>query len=39
VADQAGFDLSEFAAVQSWLDRVRGQPDYIAIDFVNALGE
>ncbi len=39
VADQAGFDLSEFAAVQSWLDRVRGQPDHIAIDFANALGD
>ena len=38
VADQAGFDLSEFAAVQSWLGRVRGQPDHIPIDHADALG-
>jgi glutathione S-transferase len=37
VADQAGFDLSEFAAVQSWLDRVRDQPDHITIDHADAL--
>jgi glutathione S-transferase len=39
VADQAGFDLSEFAAVRSWLDRVRGQPDHVAIDCANKLGD
>jgi glutathione S-transferase len=38
VADQAGIELSEFGALRSWLDRVRGQPDHIAIDHVDARG-
>jgi glutathione S-transferase len=29
-ADDAGFDLSRYAAVQRWLDRVRSQPHHIA---------
>ncbi len=38
VADQAGIDLSGFAAVRDWLDRVRSQPDHIPIDLATGLG-
>ena len=31
VADEGGFDLSRFAAVNAWLARVRDQPGHIAI--------
>jgi glutathione S-transferase len=31
VADEGGFDLSRFAAVNAWLGRVREQPRYVAI--------
>jgi glutathione S-transferase len=31
VADQGGFDLSRFSALQSWCDRVQAQPNYLAI--------
>ena len=31
VADQGGFDLAKFPAVQHWLERVASQPNYIAI--------
>jgi glutathione S-transferase len=31
VADEGGFDLSDYAAVRSWLDRVRSQPGYVPI--------
>ena len=31
VADEGGFDLSRFKAVNAWLDRVRAQPKHILI--------
>ncbi len=31
VADEAGYDLTPFPAVQAWVDRVKGQPRYIEI--------
>ncbi|MGH7949169.1 MAG: glutathione binding-like protein, partial [Candidatus Binataceae bacterium] len=31
VADEGGFELSRFAAIQAWLDRVRAQPGHIPI--------
>src|SRR5262245_16171682 len=31
VADEGGFDLSSYAAVRDWLERVRGQPRHIPI--------
>jgi glutathione S-transferase len=32
VADQAGFELSAFPAVEAWLDRVRALPRFVADD-------
>ncbi|MGL5921594.1 glutathione S-transferase family protein [Chroococcidiopsis sp.] len=31
VADEGGFDLSRFPAIQSWIERVKAQPNYIPI--------
>lgn len=31
VADEGGFDLSQFSAIQSWIERVKAQPNYIPI--------
>ena len=31
VADEGGFDLTRFPAIQSWIDRVKSQPRYIKI--------
>lgn len=29
VADEGGFDLSQFPAIQDWIERVKGQPRYM----------
>jgi glutathione S-transferase len=31
VADEGGFDLTQFTAIQAWLERVKAQPGYISI--------
>lgn len=31
VADEGGFDLSKFPAIQAWIQRVQAQPNYVAI--------
>lgn len=31
VADEGGFDLTKFPAIQSWIERVKNQPNYISI--------
>lgn len=31
VADEGGFDLTQFPAIQAWLERVKNQPGYISI--------
>jgi glutathione S-transferase len=31
VADEGGFDLTRFPAIQAWIDRVKNQPRYISI--------
>ena len=31
VADEGGFDLSKYSAVNEWLERIRSQPNHIAI--------
>lgn len=31
VADEGGFDLTLFPAIQAWIERVKAQPDYISI--------
>jgi glutathione S-transferase len=31
VADEGGFDLARFPAIQDWLERVKAQPNYISI--------
>jgi len=31
VADEGGFDLTRFPAIQTWSDRVKSQPGYISI--------
>src|SRR4028118_1686 len=31
VADEGGFDLTKFPAIQTWIDRVKSQPRYIKI--------
>jgi glutathione S-transferase len=31
VADEGGFDLSQFPAIQAWFKRVQAQPNYIAL--------
>ena len=31
VADEGGFDLTRFPAIQTWIDRVKNQPRYISI--------
>jgi glutathione S-transferase len=32
VAGEGGFDMSSYAAIHDWLDRVRSQPGYVAMD-------
>jgi glutathione S-transferase len=32
VADEGGFDLSSYPAINAWLDRVAGRPGHITID-------
>jgi glutathione S-transferase len=32
VADEGGFDLAGFPAINAWLDRVAAQPGHITID-------
>jgi glutathione S-transferase len=32
VAGDADFDLSRYPAVESWIERVKAQPRYIALD-------
>jgi glutathione S-transferase len=31
VADEGGFDLTQFPAIQAWIERVKAQPRYISI--------
>jgi glutathione S-transferase len=31
VADEGGYDLTKFPAIQAWCERVRSQPNYISI--------
>lgn len=31
VADQGGFELRKFKAIQAWLERVQAQPGHISI--------
>lgn len=31
VADEGGFDLTRFPAIQAWIERVKSQPNYISI--------
>ncbi|MBD2529107.1 glutathione S-transferase family protein [Nostoc flagelliforme FACHB-838] len=31
VADEGGFDLTQFPAIQAWIERVKSQPSYINI--------
>lgn len=31
VADEGGFDLTKFSAIQAWIERVKAQPRYISI--------
>jgi len=31
VADEGGFDLTKFLAIQAWLERVKSQPRYVSI--------
>jgi glutathione S-transferase len=31
VADEGGFDLAKFPAIQAWIERVKAQPSYIPI--------
>ncbi|BAY33752.1 glutathione S-transferase domain-containing protein [Tolypothrix tenuis PCC 7101] len=31
VADEGGFDLTQFPAIQAWIERVKSQPGYITI--------
>ncbi|MDM9382937.1 glutathione S-transferase family protein [Chlorogloeopsis sp. ULAP01] len=31
VADEGGFDLTQFPAIQAWIERVKAQPGYISI--------
>jgi glutathione S-transferase len=33
VADEGGFDLSRYKAVQAWLKRVKEQPDFVAMEW------
>jgi glutathione S-transferase len=32
VAEEGGFDLSKYKAIQAWFDRVESQPNYISIE-------
>jgi glutathione S-transferase len=32
VADEGGFDLADYPAINAWLDRVAAQPGHITID-------
>ncbi|MEO1762627.1 MAG: glutathione binding-like protein, partial [Cyanobacteria bacterium J06629_18] len=34
VADEGGFDLSKFPAIQAWIERIKAQPRFISIDDV-----
>ena len=31
VADEGGFDLSPFPAILNWLERIKQQPDFVAM--------
>jgi glutathione S-transferase len=31
VADEGGFDLTQFPAIQAWIERVKSQSGYISI--------
>jgi glutathione S-transferase len=31
VADEGGFDLTQFPAIQAWIERIKNQPRYISI--------
>ncbi|MBD2492925.1 glutathione S-transferase family protein [Nostoc sp. FACHB-280] len=33
VADEGGFDLSRFPAIQKWIERIKAQPGYISITY------
>jgi glutathione S-transferase len=35
VADEGGFELAPYPALRAWLERVRAQPGYVAIDAVS----
>jgi len=32
VADGGGFDLGPYPAVLEWIERIKGQPGYLAMD-------
>lgn len=32
VADEGGFDLTRFPAIQAWIERIKSQPQYITIE-------
>ena len=32
VADEGGFDLTGYPAIQQWLDRIRSQPNYVGME-------
>ena len=31
VADEGGFDLSNYPAIQSWIDRIKHHPKYVGM--------
>ena len=35
VADEGGFDLSKFKAIQGWIERIKAQPRFISIDYID----
>lgn len=35
VADEGGFDLTRFKAIQAWIERIKAQPRFISIDYVD----
>ena len=35
VADEGGFDLSKFKAIQAWMERIKAQPRFIGIDYID----
>lgn len=32
VADEGGFDLSDYASIRHWIDRIRARPAFVAMD-------